>query len=70
VRVRGQLSIHGQTKEIETEGTVSVKGGKISIASEFPVTIADYKIQVAAFAKNKVAKTVSVRVSCVLEPLK
>lgn len=68
--VKGQLSIHGQTKEVETEGTVTVKGGKIQISSEFPVTIADYKITVAAFARGKVAKTVSVKVSCVLEPLK
>ena len=69
-RVKGQLTIHGQTNEIETDGTVSVKDGKIFIASEFPVAIADYKITVAAFAKKKVAKTVSVKVSCALEPLK
>jgi polyisoprenoid-binding protein YceI len=69
-RVKGQLTIHGQTKEIETDGTVSIKDGKIFIACEFPVAIADYKISVAAFAKNKVAKTINVRVSCALEPLK
>ena len=69
-KVKGQLTIHGQTKEIETDGTVSVKDGKIFIASEFPVLIADYKIEVAAFAKNKVAKTISVKVSCMLEPLR
>ena len=70
VRVKGPLTIHGQTNELETDGTVSVKDGKIMIASEFPVAIADYKISVAAFAKKKVAKTISVRVSCTLEPLK
>ena len=69
-QVKGQLTIHGQTKEVETVGSVSIKDGKVVIVSEFPVAIADYKISVAAFAKNKVAKTVSVRVSCALEPLK
>lgn len=69
-KVRGPLSIHGQTKEIETDGTVTVSSGKIQLAAEFPVTIADYKISVAAFAKNKVAKTINVKVSCTLEPLK
>lgn len=70
VKVKGQLSMHGQTNEIEVDGAIAVKDGKLSITSEFPVTIADYKIQVAAFAKNKVAKTVSVKVSCLLEPLR
>ena len=69
-KVNGQLTIHGETKGLETDGTVSVKDGKVFISSEFPVTIADYKITVAAFAKQKVAKTVSVKVSCTLEPLK
>ena len=69
-KVKGQLTIHGQTNEIETDGTVSIKNGKILIASEFPVTVADYKITVAAFAKSKVAKTINVKVSCILEPLK
>lgn len=70
VRVRGQLTIHGQTNQIETDGTLSPKDGKIFITSEFPVTIADYKISVAAFAKNKVSKTITVKVSCALEPLR
>ena len=70
VKVKGQLTIHGQTNDIEVDGTLAIKDGKISISSEFPVTVADYKIQVAAFAKNKVAKSVSVKVSCLLEPLK
>lgn len=70
VKVKGQLTIHGETNEVETDGTISVKEGKIFIASEFQVAIADYKISVAAFAKNKVAKTVTVKVSGALEPLK
>ena len=70
VKVKGQLSIHGQTNEIEVDGTIGVRNGKISITSKFPVAISDYRIQVAAFAKNKVAKTVDVTVSCLLGPLK
>ncbi|MBC7829845.1 MAG: YceI family protein [Chitinophagaceae bacterium] len=70
VRVKGPLTIHGQTNDLETDGTLTVKEGKIFITCEFKVEIADYKISVAAFAKNKVAKTISVKVSCVLEQLK
>lgn len=70
VKVNGQLTIHGQSNEIETEGVLSAKDGKIFIASDFQVALADYKISVASFARNKVAKTISVKISCVLEPLK
>ena len=69
-KVKGQLTIHGQTNDIQADGLVTVKDGKIHITSEFPVTIADYKISVAAFAKNKVAKVVNVKVSCALDPLR
>ena len=68
-KVKGQLTIHGQTKEIETDGTVAIKDGKVSITAEFPVAYADYQISVAAFAKDKVAKIINVKVSCALEPL-
>lgn len=70
VTVKGQLTIHGETKEIQATGTVTAKDGKIYVTSEFPVTVADYKISVAAFAKNKVAKVVNVKVSCALDPLR
>ena len=70
VRVKGQLTIHGQTNEIEADGTISAREGKVFITSEFPVTLADYKISIAALHKNKIAKTINVKVSCALEPLK
>ena len=69
-KVKGQMTIHGQTKDVETDGTITIKDGRISIAAEFPLTVADYKISVAAFAKEKEAKTVNVKVACLLEPLK
>ena len=69
-KAKGQLTIHGQTKEVEIDGTISIKDGRVVITAEFPVAIADYQISVAAFAKDKVAKTINVKVSCALEPLK
>lgn len=70
VKVKGQLTLHGQTKEIMADGTVTAKDGKIFITSEFPLAVADYKIAVAAFAKSKVARIISVKVICTLEPLR
>ena len=68
-KVKGQLTIHGQTNEIETDGTVSIKNGRIFITAEFPVTVANYKINIPAFAKNKVAKSINIKVSCILDAL-
>jgi polyisoprenoid-binding protein YceI len=70
LKVKGQLTIHGETNEIETDGTMTVKDGKIISASEFQVAIADYKISVPALVKDNISKTINIRVSCTLEPLK
>lgn len=61
--VEGELTINGVTKPIKENVTFTVKGGKISLASKFNVTLADYKV---AFEKGKpstnIAKTVEVTV--------
>ena len=69
-RVKGQLTIHGETNEIETDGMVTVKDGKIISTSEFQVAIADYKISVPALVKDNISKTINIKVSCTLEPFK
>jgi hypothetical protein len=68
-KVKGRLTIHGQTKDIEADGTLTVKEGKISATSEFQVAIADYNISVPALVKDNISKVITVKVSCVLEPL-
>lgn len=59
----GDLTINGVTNPIKEKATITVKGGKISLASKFNLTLADYKI---AFKSGKpstnIAKTVEVTV--------
>ena len=50
VTVRGELTMHGVTKGIEENGTITVKGGVITANSTFKLTLADYKV---AFEKGK-----------------
>jgi polyisoprenoid-binding protein YceI len=69
-KVKGQLTIHGQTKDVETDGTITVKDGKLFTTSEFQVAIADYKISVPALVKDNISKVITVKVSCTLESLK
>lgn len=67
-KVKGKLSIHGETKDVDTDGTVTVKGGKVQLASDFNVAIADYKIKNDKM--NNISNTIRVSVNCTLEPLK
>lgn len=68
--VEGSLTIHGVTNKVTAQGTVTVKGGKISTAAKFPVKLADYKVTVPAFSAAKVSDVVEVTLSCTYEPYK
>lgn len=70
VKVSGNLTMHGETKTVETSGTVTVKNGKLIAVAEFAVTLADYKITVPQLVADKVAKTATIKVDCTLDVLK
>jgi len=63
VTAKGKLSIHGETKDVEATGTVTVKSGKPVLNSTFYILIPDYKIN--ANMNDKVTITVD----CSLDPL-
>lgn len=69
VTVKGQLTMHGLTKDVETDGKVSVNDGKISIAAKFTVLLIDYGIEVPRLVSDKVAKSASIKVDCSLQSL-
>lgn len=70
VKVKGKLSIHGETKDVEADGKISIAGGKITANANFEVALSDYKISVPSVVADKVAKTAKINVDCLLEPLK
>lgn len=70
VRVKGTLTMHGETKEVETTGNLEVKGGKISAGAEFNILLSDYKIVIPKLVKDNVSNSVRIIVDCLLEPLK
>lgn len=69
-KVKGKLTMHGETKELETEGKITIKGGKISVTAEFAALLADYKIAIPQLVADKVAKNAKIIVDCSLELLK
>lgn len=69
VSVKGSLTIHGVTKEITTKGTVNVKGGLVTALSSFNVSSEDYGIAIPAVVKDKIAKSILVKVNCALNKM-
>jgi polyisoprenoid-binding protein YceI len=60
--VRGDMTIHGVTKPIEQEGTITVKDGRITAVSAFKISIDDYGIKVPNLVEDRVAKIVDVKI--------
>lgn len=70
VTVKGKLTLHGETKDVEAQGKLTIQGGKISAAAEFNVLLADFKVSIPGLVADKVSKSAKITVACSLEPLK
>lgn len=68
-KAKGKLTIHGETKDIETTGTITSKDGKLSLHSVFTVLVADYKISIPKIYRDNISKTIRVTVDCTLTAL-
>ena len=64
VKVNGDLTIHGVTKNISAPGTIAIKDGNISATSTFKVLVSDYKIKIPSIVSNKIGESIEVKVSC------
>lgn len=69
-RVKGKLTIHGVTRDVETMGSLKVNGGKLDASSTFNVLLSDYDIKIPTIVKDKVSNSIKIVVDCKLEPLK
>lgn len=70
VKVKGTLTMHGVTNNVETDGKLVVAGGKVTASADFNVQLADYKVTIPQLVSDKVSKTAKISVDCQLEPLK
>lgn len=70
VTVKGDLTIHGVTKNVEVPGTIIVSQGKISASSKFNVKVKDYNIKIPNTVINNVSETINLTVDCKYEPFK
>ncbi len=70
VKVKGSLTMHGETKSIETDGKLIVKDGRIMLSATFSVLLSDYAIAIPQLVADKIAKNVKLIVDCTLDVLK
>lgn len=68
--VKGDMTLHGVTKSLETKGVFVVKNGLVSASAEFNLLLDDYKIEIPALVKDNISKTVQVVAKFELQPLK
>jgi polyisoprenoid-binding protein YceI len=70
VKVKGKLTIHGVTREIENDGKITIKGGKPHAASTLVISLSDYKINIPGIHRDNINNTVTITIDCPMEPLK
>jgi polyisoprenoid-binding protein YceI len=59
VTVKGDLTMHGVTKNITARGTIDIKGGKPSARAGFTINLSDFKIDASS-----VTEKVTVDINC------
>jgi polyisoprenoid-binding protein YceI len=63
VKVKGSLTMHGETKEVQADGSLTVKNGAITAgSSRFKINLKDYKIEIPSLVKDKVAEEAEIKV--------
>lgn len=62
VTVKGDLSIHGVTRNIQVEGVIDNQGSVLSASSEFIIRVADYDIKIPKLLVKNIAEEVLVKV--------
>jgi hypothetical protein len=66
----GKIAMHGQEKEITTPGTFTVKNGEATLESNFPLAVADFKIEIPQLLFQNIADTVAVKINVTYQPYK
>ncbi len=63
VTVKGNLTLHNTTKQIEAPATIEVKNGHLLGQTEFKVKPEDFNISIPSIVRDKIDKEISVKVN-------
>jgi hypothetical protein len=64
VRVKGKLTLHGVTRDIDAPASITVSNGKLSGDAEFKILLADYDVKIPSVVKDNIAEEISIFVHC------
>ena len=70
VTITGKLNIHGVEKERTIDGTLTIKGGEISLDSKFNVALKDHKVEIPTLVAQNIAEVVEVTIKATLMEFK
>lgn len=68
VMVKGTLSLHNTTKEIEIPASLEVKGGNLTGQAQFQVSPEDFHIKIPSLVRDKIAKEIDVTIKVECKP--
>jgi polyisoprenoid-binding protein YceI len=60
-KAKGKLTIHGVTRDVSSDGTITVKNGKVRANSKFDIKLKDYNIGGSMIGK-KIAEAIVIKV--------
>jgi hypothetical protein len=63
IKVEGNLTIHGVTNKVSTEGVMQLKGGKPNIVGSFKIPIKQYGIK-GSYIGDKIASEATIKLNC------
>ena len=62
VMAKGEMKIHGVSRQIETEGTLEFMGKEVHMAARFPIRLADYQVEIPKLVMYNIAEVVDVKI--------
>ena len=60
IKVKGNLTIHGKTKEITIEAMTAKKDDVLKMTGEFFINLVDFDIEIPSVVKDNIAKSIKV----------
>lgn len=70
VTVTGKLNIHNVDKDRTLEGTVTIKGGEITLDSKFIIPLKDHNVEIPSMMAQNIAENIETTLKATLTELK
>ena len=68
VDIKGELTMHGTTKEVTVKALITPGKDKIIASAEIKVTPEEFKITIPSVVRDKIAKEVTIKIEAVYTP--